>query len=393
MRRCFGTLLAILCLGLNSVRADDGLGLKRGGNPSNVTISGLSSGAAMAVQYAVAHSSSIVGIGSVAGVGWDCADGSLSRALNDCLCGRHALKTKIDAARQMAASGKIDALVSGKPQALTRSYAFHSPVDMTVVKKSGQANIDFLNAFIGDEPTVDGGNPADGSDQAGHGIISPDGTDACRFDGNEKTYIRRCGAEDNAGKMFLALYDPGAAFDPSKRVNNIPDSEVWQFDQQHLIDQVKAGGSQVAPDESWFGWWPYRSSRRKNFDMAAKGYIYVPPSCRSSGSACRVHIALHGCKQNVRDFATRAGYNNWAEHYKTIVVYPAIAPNIPLPDASCQAPPVDGSLDSLSFEPNPNGCWDWWGYLDTAGQKDRYLTKAAPQTLVIERIIGEVTGR
>lgn len=394
MVRLLGTLLAALCLGLGAARADDDLGLKRGGNRSDVTISGMSSGAAMAVQYAVAHSSSIAGVGTVAGPGWGCADGSLSRALNDCLCGRHAPRAKTDAARRMARSGKIDSLVSGKPQALKRSYVFHSPADMTVVKQSGQANVDFLKAFIGGDITVDWGNHVDGSDQAGHGIIAPySGNEPCQFNGNEKTYIRRCGAEDNAGKMFLALHEPGSALDPGKRVNNIPDSEIWQFDQSHLIEHVKASGSRVAPDEAWFWWWPYRSSRRQNFDMAEKGYIYVPPSCRSSGSSCRVHIALHGCKQNVRDFATKTGYNNWAEHYKTIIVYPAIEPNISLPDASCQAPPVDGSVDSLSIEPNPNGCWDWWGYLDTDEQKDRYLTKEAPQILVIERIIAEVTDR
>jgi len=392
MLRLLGTLLAMLCLSLGAARADDGRGLKRGGNPSDVTISGVSSGAAMAVQYAVAHSGSVAGVGTVAGPAWDCADGSLSRALNDCLCGRHEPKTRIDAARKMAASGKIDALVSGRPQALKQSYAFHSPADMTVVKKSGQVNIDFLKAFVGDNTTVDFGNAADGSDHAGHGIIAPSGTDSCQADGNEQTYIRRCGGEDNAGKMFLALFDPTATFDPSKRVSDIPDSEVWEFDQQHLIEQVKAHVGDISPDEALY-LWAYHSTRRKNFDMAEKGYIYVPPYCRSAGTKCRVHIALHGCKQKVKDFATKAGYNNWAEHYRAIIVYPAIEPAVSLPDASCQAPPVDGSLDNLSIEPNPNGCWDWWGYLDPPNHKDRYLTKAGPQTQVIERIIAEVTAR
>jgi hypothetical protein len=49
-------------------------------------------------------------------------------------------------------------------------------------------------------------------------------------------------------------------------------------------------------------------------------------------------------------------------------------------------------MDSWYFEPNPNGCWDWWGYLDTSNRKDRYLTKDGPQIRVIERIIAEVTA-
>jgi poly(3-hydroxybutyrate) depolymerase len=106
-----------------------------------------------------------------------------------------------------------------------------------------------------------------------------------------------------------------------------------------------------------------------------------------------VHIALHGCRQSARTFATRAGYNNWAEHYKTIVVYPAIEPSTPVSEAVCQAEPVNPFLDSWYFEPNLNGCWDWWGYLDTSSRKDRYLTKDGPQIRVIERIIAEVTAR
>jgi hypothetical protein len=45
--------VAALSVGIGLAYADDGLGLKRGGDRSDVSISGVSSGAAMAVQYAV----------------------------------------------------------------------------------------------------------------------------------------------------------------------------------------------------------------------------------------------------------------------------------------------------------------------------------------------------
>ena len=396
MIRRTSCIAAALAVGLAVVHADDGLGLKRGGNPSDVTISGVSSGAAMAVQYAVAHSQSIAGVGGIAGPAWGCADGSPSQAVNDCMCGRHALEPKIDAARQLATSGKIDSLfLSGNPQALKRSYVFHSPADDTVVEQSGKASVAFLSAFIGDDPKVDWGNTVDGSDKAGHGIIAPDSSnESCQANGKETTYVRRCGAEDNVGKMFHALYDPNSVFDSSRRVNNIPGNEVWQFDQKQLIDQVKRS-SKVAPDGAlfWpFRWWTFSSSRRKNLDMAEQGYIYVPPSCRPSGSTCRVHIALHGCKQNAKDFASRAGYNNWADQYRVVIVYPAVEPSTSLSEAACQMSPVDSSIDEL-IKLNPNGCWDWWGYLETSDQKNRYLTRDSPQMLVIERIIAQVTGR
>ena len=393
----YASLLFLAVVSAASVaRADDGLGLKRGGKASDVSVSGVSSGAAMAVQYAVGHSGSISGVGSIAGPPWGCANGSASQAINKCMCGRQDPDNKINVARQLAATGKIDSLsASSTPLRLNRSYVFQSPADAVVVEKSGKANIAFLSSFIGNDPQVDWGNAADGSNKAGHGIIAPDShNESCQASGTETTYIRYCGAEDNAGKMFHALYDDGdTPFDQSVRVNDIPETEVWQFDQQHLIDLVKPGTA-VAPDTVW-GWlwfWTFPSERRKNFDMAEKGYIYVPPSCRQAGSSCRVHIALHGCKQNPKVFANKAGYNDWAEHYKVIVVYPAIEPSASLSEEACQTPPLDSTIDELPITLNPNGCRDWWGYLDTSKQKDRYLTTASPQMRVIERIIAEVTG-
>ncbi|MFP3558868.1 PHB depolymerase family esterase [Paraburkholderia sp. SIMBA_049] len=381
----------LFLLGISLAHSDDGRGLKRGGNVNDVSISGVSSGAAMAAQYAVAHSGSIVGVGSIAGPGWGCADGSISQAINACMCGRQPLMSKVDAARKLAASGAIDQLASGKPRVLARSYVFQSASDATVVMRSGKASRNFFSSFIGRSPVFDNGNAINDSARAGHGIISPDGTDSCESDGKERTYVRRCGAEDNAGKLFDALYGDGAPFDPSKRINDIPESEIWRFNQQELIDQVKAAGVTAAADMVW---WPFTSPRRSNFDMADVGYIYVPPVCRSAArGTCRVHVALHGCKQNVKDFATKAGYNNWAEYYHTIVVYPAVQPDVPVPEEVCAVPPASPFLDVEWVKPNPNGCWDWWGYLDGwSVQKNRYLNNEAPQMQVIEHIIDRVTA-
>lgn len=374
----------------SSAHADDGLGLARGGNPNDVTISGVSSGAAMAIQYAVAHSSSVQGVGSIAGPGWGCADGRISVAINNCMCGRQSPVPNVAAARTLAGRGAIDRLASGRPQALKRSYVFQSGADHTVVKQSGQASIDFLTAFIGQTPAVDRGNAVDGSDRAGHGIVSPDGIDSCQFDGSEKSYVRRCRAEDNAGKLFLALYAPDSAYDANKRVKYIPETEVWKFGQQPIIDKIGKSDAKVAGDAIWG--LPYSTERRKNFDMADTGYLYVPSSCRSSGSRCRIHIALHGCKQNAKEFANTAGYNNWADYYHVIVIYPALEP-VALPSEEvCAMPPAFSIADSSWVKPNLNGCWDWWGYLDNERpQAKRYLTKKAPQIRVIESIIDEVT--
>ncbi|MFX5839722.1 hypothetical protein ABTE60_20645, partial [Acinetobacter baumannii] len=50
---------------------------------TDFTVSGLSSGAAMAVQLGVAHSSRVRGIGIVSGPPYLCAQGFVTRATND----------------------------------------------------------------------------------------------------------------------------------------------------------------------------------------------------------------------------------------------------------------------------------------------------------------------
>ena len=61
--------------------------------------------------------------------------------------------------------------------------------------------------------------------------------------------------------------------------------------------------------------------------MGDIGYVFVPKDCEAEqGAECRVHIALHGCKQDVGDIGQRyvddAGYNAWADTNRIIVLYP-----------------------------------------------------------------------
>ena len=84
-------------------------------------------------------------------------------------------------------------------------------------------------------------------------------------------------------------------------------------------------------------------------------------------------IALHGCQQSaefVSDaFAAGAGYNQWAEANKLLVLYPQVT--------SSKIAPL-----------NPLGCWDWWGYTS-----EDYATREAPQIKMIEATIDAIAGR
>jgi hypothetical protein len=222
-------------------------GLRRGGDPKQVSISGLSSRAAMAVQYAVAHSNSVIGLASIAGPAWGWPEGDLAKAQQVCMDKQGTPQARTDVARQLAAAGKIDSLPRNTTSALKRSFVFQSPQDDVINPRSGQANVHFLTALTGAGPNLDQGHSNDGSERAGHGIISPDGTDSCT--GVGKSFVRQCGGEDNPAEVLSTIYGGGMP-DPSTR-KTVPDADVWEFDQQLLIDAVKNEGASVSGDYVW----------------------------------------------------------------------------------------------------------------------------------------------
>ncbi|TCS57599.1 hypothetical protein EDD52_1267 [Primorskyibacter sedentarius] len=58
--------------------------------------------------------------------------------------------------------------------------------------------------------------------------------------------------------------------------------------------------------------------------MDSIAFVYVPADC-AEGEICRLHIALHGCKQRRQvigeDYARLTGYNRWAEANQIVVLY------------------------------------------------------------------------
>lgn len=364
--------------------------LPRGARIEQVTVSGISSGAAMALQYAVAHSATVNGVAAIAGPSWGCAKGFVSTAINDCMCGREAVPSALPLARELARSGAIDPLANGRPQALSRGFIFHSPLDATVVASTGQASATFLASFIGTPPVVDNGNTGDDSDHAGHGIISPSGTDRCEASSKDHSYVRQCGQEDNARDLFHALF-PDVQQAPAGRLKQVSAADIQPFDQRPFIREVTRSGEYIAPDALAFFVYPVRSERRQRLDMANTGYFHVPPSCRQAGARCGLHIAFHGCKQQVREFALTTGYVNWAELHKQIILFPAIDQGSAPVSESCSSGALNKVVDTAWYQPNPNGCWDWWGYLDGT-ERTRYLTRNSPQMRVIEQMVKAITG-
>jgi poly(3-hydroxybutyrate) depolymerase len=320
------------------------------------SISGISSGAFMAVQFATAWSSVIKGVGVIAGGPFWCAKADAEDIINGytlpilmatgpCMKGPpqdlNILLAKADA---KAASGGIDPL-----QNLTRQkiYLFHGYNDAVVARSVTDGAADFYRHYLG------GANRGNLYYQtalgAGHSLVvlkNPrvDGLNDC--EGNEAPYIDQCGY-DQAGIVLQHIY---GALNPPNR--------------GQLTGAMKRFNQSVytKPDDA------------SPLSLGDSGYVFVPKDCEDGG-ACRVHIALHGCKQDFGDIGRRfiddTGYNAWADTNHLIVLYP--------------------QTQSSSYLPsNPEACWDWWSYIN---HEDSYVTKSGSQIRTIKAMLDALTAR
>lgn len=314
-----GALLAALTLPVFGTRAAESLpGF--GATLHHLTVSGISSGGYMAVQFQVAHSSLVTGAGVLAAGPYECAEGSVWRATRNCMAPSAGTRAP-DAAQTLARieedarAGRID-----PPQGLRddRVWVFTGGNDRTVERPVVDALMDFYRRQL----------PASAirfvaEAEAGHAMISIADPQPNACGTSEPPFINRCGDRDAAGELLTHLLGPLAT--PSAT----PTGSIVAFDQQAFTTP--------APLE---------------ISMADQGYAYVPTDCRTGG--CRVHVAFHGCRQTAaqigRRFIEGSGYNAWADANRLIVLYPQVAPRYGF------------AFGSWRWVYNPKGCWDWWGY-------------------------------
>ncbi|HEY9038201.1 MAG TPA: hypothetical protein VIN05_04570 [Roseovarius sp.] len=299
--------------------------------PEATTVSGLSSGAFMAVQLQVAFSSAISGAGIVAGGPYDCADHSLWRAFYVCmdpLFFDADPDNSLESMQALAAENRIDPLQDIAPD---RLYLFHGQADDTVARSTMDA-LGQTYELLG----VDPGDMTYVTDvDAGHGFVTEQGTVTCNA--TRPDFLIDCDF-DQAGDILTQLYgDLSPPADPREEGFVV-------FDQAGYLEGASG--------------------------MDERAFVYVPADC-AAGESCRLHIALHGCKQGRQvigqDYARLTGYNRWAEANRIVVLYPQ-AKIIPAPWYNW-------------FAGNPNGCWDWWGY-----SGPDYLSRAAPQLSAVARM-------
>ncbi len=300
-------------------------------DPGAVTVSGISSGAAMAQQLHVAYGERFAGAGLVAGVPYGCAEGDLGLALGRCTGKEGGPLPVEDYLASIAASAAGGAVAGAATVANDRAWVFHGARDAAIsepVTAAAAAVYGSLLApgnlrYVNDVP-------------AAHVFPTLEAGGAC--DQAAAPWLGACGF-DAAGELLQFLY-PGLQT-PTE------------------ADRAAAAGSGLReaslPGAAAAG-------------MRETMWLFVPEQCPPSG--CRLHVALHGClmatAQNGMAFVKDGGYLPWARANGIVVACPEVAPQAV----------------------NPMGCWDWWGYTGPD-----YATRSGAQVKLIADWVQRLAAR
>ncbi|MEO3820970.1 PHB depolymerase family esterase [Plantactinospora sp. B24E8] len=300
-------------------------------NISAVYVAGVSAGAYLATQLQVAYSGQIRGAALFTAGPYYCAQNNVAQSLYGCMDNIWPtyLPTLETYTRTWASYGWIDPVrnLSGRPV-----YVFHGNSDTTIRKSVTDDLVRYFQDF-GASVQYDSGS------SAGHAWVSPYGTGGCSV--TASPYLNNCGTDPQNALLRKLL---GSVSAP----NTGP-----------------LGGSLVSFNQSTFA----TTGSAATLSMGGTGFVYVPSAC-ASGQSCRLLVALHGCLQGYSSvgtaFVDRANLNQYADTNNMVVLYP---------QASASAV-------------NPNGCWDWWGYLGATS----YPIKGGPQLETVMNMIRRADG-
>jgi poly(3-hydroxybutyrate) depolymerase len=334
-----------------------------------VTVSGLSSGGFFAHQFHLAHSALVTGAGIIAGGPYGCVETItnphwphppldwLSAAL--VACSRYSgelfwglppnpprVQDSLALVAQAWRRGEID-----DPANLAddRAWLFRGEKDEIVpeaVEGTLQGVYEALR-IAGPRLRVE---PQDRGRPANHGMPVDRFLGDSRFpkrdcSEHQPPFIIECGFEA-AGSLLSHLYPAGFN---AMSADAHAAGTLAPFDQTEFFDR-----------------------RDPTASLGGVGYVYIPTTCLAGG--CRLHVAFHGCRQNVDargqdrvndDFIRDAGYNRWAAANRIVVLYP----------------------QTTASALNPKRCWDFWGYTGLD-----YRTRRGTQIRAVKGMIDRLLG-
>jgi hypothetical protein len=312
------------------------------------SVSGLSSGGYMAVQFDVAYSSILKGAGIIAGGPYYCARGDVTTATTICSCtgipffssclvapGATEVNELISVTDRNARDGAIDSISN---LAKHKIWMLSGTADSIVPQPVMNDLHTYYRHYI---------NPANiryKTDLPAQHAMPTDrfGNDCAKLG---TPYINNCHF-DAAGELLKWIYDNNL----QAKNNGLLRGRFVEFDQREFSSDRKPAA----------------------YGMADSGFLYVPASCdKGSNQRCRVHVAFHGCKQDFGDiqdtYIKNAGYNQWADTNNMIILYP----------------------QTVASRNNPQACWNWFNF-------DRddpdYAKKNGSQMSAVKAMIDRVAG-
>ncbi|MBB3167695.1 extracellular catalytic domain type 2 short-chain-length polyhydroxyalkanoate depolymerase [Simiduia aestuariiviva] len=285
---------------------------------NKTTLSGISSGGYMAQQLHTAYADKFMAVAILAGGPFYCAENNIGLALRRCM--KPTALDMPDKNRLVWLTeefAKQDKIAPTSAMTQDRVWIFSSPRDTVVHQSVADVLAGYYQHFV---PTqnVQYVNSIGGE----HSMPTDDFGFDCNYLGASSNpddhFINNCGY-DAAGELLKFSYNRLKR--PVEK--NALQGEFLTFDQSEFTANPNAHG------------------------LASQGFAYVPAQC-AKGARCKLHIALHGCLQSADrigdTFYRNAGYNEWADANKIVVLYPQATASL--------------------HEGNGNGCWDWWGYDD-----------------------------
>jgi poly(3-hydroxybutyrate) depolymerase len=303
--------------------------------PSSTSVSGLSSGAAMAIQLHIAFSKTFMGIGAMAGPPYYCAHANAITAQTSCMTTPSLIDVDnlVQITKNTAATGTADPISNLRnARVWLFSGKFDTVVDPGVVKK-----VETYYGHFVDEP---GNVKAVFDVPSEHALPTLDYGNACSYRGSP--YIGNC-SYDAAGALMQHIYN-----DTLSPPSNCTVGKLLEFSQQPF---VPLGYSLTTAA------------------LYGSGFVYIPSKCADAQNPCKLHVALHGCEQTVpqigTQYYTNSGLNRWAEQNMIVILYP------------------QAKVTTL----NPKGCWDWWGYSGV-----QYASKLGAQMQAIHKMVSQIQG-
>jgi poly(3-hydroxybutyrate) depolymerase len=339
--RPFARLWMHLGIAVGLISGGSGLSLAQGAypplgaynvDPSQVSVSGFSAGADMAIQLGVAFASKIMGVAAFAPTPYDCYRPA-GVTKNNCDGTNTPDIAPLEANMRRWSGREND---STDFLARQRVFMFVGTSDtvrsMTVVDRAASLYGRFVPAAQ---------LRVDGSIAASH--LFPTDFDSpnrysCLAGGLLGPPFANCGY-DGAGISLQWIYGPLAP-----RNDGASQGEILSFDQREFV--VPGRG------------------------MDQIGFVYLPASCKA-GARCRLHVFLHGCygsfdQRGDAVYAKYSGHSQWADTNGIVLLFP-------------QAYREPGRPD--------DACFDTEGRYD-----DQYDQKAGTQASAIMAMVAKITS-